>query len=1439
MTDNTAVHIALLLAFLSVVAVLSPLLVGVPAQHLSPWVLSGSSSADTGISPLHIPSSSHRSVPTPLTYNRQAAVGYAYKWWNGANTPKYNDYSDSGGDCANFVSQCLIAGGISLHKGTDGTGYGVYPDKDRTSYSHGTIPYCDYLNLNLRNYQNTSVTYVTDDSPSVPDEVTIGDVVIFGDKNGDMYKHAMLVVWDGGTEVGLSGHSSPVWNRTFSQELSYFSCATFYHFLPGTGEYHHFRVNTGTLNVRVGPGKNGLDQYYEDIGDIHSGEEYVAFGKEVVSSGSTWWHFWFDDRAAWCSASYTVEVTGNTPFEVDVSNYLNVRDGPGTDNAIYGQVYSGMRFISDYKDGDWYRFWYSGTQKYSYSGYTTALDEGVQQNQTTNSTPGNIVMGYLPYWVSTSGINYSALTDLAWFSVDVNADGSLGNTHGWPDWDVINNAHAAGCRVILTATLMSSTDIHTLISTPSYRTTCINNLLSQVQTGNADGVNIDFEMPKTSGDDAYLVQFMSELNSTFKAADPSYQVSIAGPSVDWWGTWDYGALSEHLDYFMIMAYGYYYGGSSKAGPTSPLDGGSYNIKNTIAEYTNGGAPRSKILLGLPFYGYDYPVEDQTEQSSTRGSGSSRTYSSALSLIDQYSASVNYDSTFECPWFNYYKSGDGWHQVWFDNYTSLERKFTYARDENLGGIGIWAWGYQGSHHELDSLVNEKFGEDTQAPTVHIIQPSNGSVINSSQVNISWSGGDDRSLGRYLLSVDGGVMEDMGLQNYNIVDLSDGWHTITVKAVDQSGNSATDSISIVVDTCAPVITYISPQEGAQFTTPNVTAYWSADDTSGIQSFSVSLDNAPATDIGQVNHYEMLNLSLGTHQLIVTALDNANFTSHAALNFSIVEESAEDTEAPHITITDPDNGFMTSTDSVEVHWIGSDNTGISGYQVSLDSQSWIDVGQSLSYQFTAITEGSHMVSVQGRDLSGNVGTASINITVDMSPPAVNITSPTNNSVLNSTEIIVSFQASDSITGISSIEYRLDGFFYLPVSSGDTTIVLTSLSMGTHLLDLRATDGAGNTQTASCTFQIDPIPPSLEIISPSEGSIINSSDYEVRINATDNNCISWMEYKVDNGEWTDTENQLFTLHSSDGEHTLSVKVYDEGGNSVEALVHYTVDSTGPVIYITSPANGTVIVGFSVTVSWNASDNGTGLDSVLLIIDDSKTFVSDNSTFQITSLSEGVHHISLEATDRAGHTSSAAIEIRVVHTDSSSNFTVELGPLTFRNGSPVEGASITLSTGEGSFTAATDTDGMSVFTLSPGLYQGNVDYEGSEYFFPLILYTNGSFDVTLPVIEQPSNSDNNTGNISDNGTTGVGGDTGTLNDSNTGNSSNGTADSSSGESSGNNASALSSMWFWLILILILVGVAVGIAVYLRSSKGNSESDGMSDEDEDEDEDADDDSHTP
>jgi len=111
------------------------------------------------------------------TYNPQKAAEYANFWCdkrNIKNGPYYDpekwggpyvDYDYYGGDCAAFVSQCLIYGGLDLSKGTNGNGNGVKPDKVISGASN--------LVLHLSGYQNTSIYVINGYNP--PTDHDVGD----------------------------------------------------------------------------------------------------------------------------------------------------------------------------------------------------------------------------------------------------------------------------------------------------------------------------------------------------------------------------------------------------------------------------------------------------------------------------------------------------------------------------------------------------------------------------------------------------------------------------------------------------------------------------------------------------------------------------------------------------------------------------------------------------------------------------------------------------------------------------------------------------------------------------------------------------------------------------------------------------------------------------------------------------------------------------------------------------------------------------------------------------------------------------------------------------------------------------------------------------------------------------------------------------------------
>ncbi len=332
------------------------------------------------------------------------------------------------------------------------------------------------------------------------------------------------------------------------------------------------------------------------------------------------------------------------------------------------------------------------------------------------------VMGFYPYW---SGANYplrwDLLSILAWFEVAANGDGSLSIDHGLPDPELIQTAHENGVKVVIVIINFNSDNIVSILSNPNNRARLINESIELVQDLGIDGVNIDFEgVPGSQKQN--LVTFMTELTDSFHQINPDYHISICTPAVDWRNAFDYDQLAIHSSALMIMAYNYHWSGSSIAGPVSPLRGwGTYNVEWTIQDYLNYGGEenRHKFILGLPFYGIEWPTESGEKKSPTTGKGKAKTYVQAKALAEQYGRL--WDDEGWGPWVSY----DTYRQCWYDDGESLGYKYDLVLEYDLGGIGIWALGYQGPWDDLWIPIEEHFATNftpTPTPTLTPIETS---------------------------------------------------------------------------------------------------------------------------------------------------------------------------------------------------------------------------------------------------------------------------------------------------------------------------------------------------------------------------------------------------------------------------------------------------------------------------------------------------------------------------------------------------------------------------------------------------------------------------------------------------------------------------------------------------------------------------------------------
>ena len=150
-----------------------------------------------------------------LKYNRQAAVEYARRWALGRN-PLFYDFSDIGGDCTNFASQCIYAG-TGIMNFTPELGWFYKSADDRTPSWTGVEFLYDFL---VNNRSVGPFGYLVSE-----DEVQPGDIVQLGRSNGDFYHTPVIIATH--PEILVAAHTYDVLNKPLS---SYnFDVARFIH----------------------------------------------------------------------------------------------------------------------------------------------------------------------------------------------------------------------------------------------------------------------------------------------------------------------------------------------------------------------------------------------------------------------------------------------------------------------------------------------------------------------------------------------------------------------------------------------------------------------------------------------------------------------------------------------------------------------------------------------------------------------------------------------------------------------------------------------------------------------------------------------------------------------------------------------------------------------------------------------------------------------------------------------------------------------------------------------------------------------------------------------------------------------------------------------------------------------------------------------------------
>lgn len=278
------------------------------------------------------------------------------------------------------------------------------------------------------------------------------------------------------------------------------------------------------------------------------------------------------------------------------------------------------------------------------------------------------------------------LTSLYVFSYGFTETGNLVFPTGDDSW-MVENARAAGVRPVLTLTPLGADGrfnnnlVSVLVNNLDTQQRLIWELGHTMLDKGFGGLDIDFEYVLVE-DRVSFAQFVGRVRAVMNIFGYPVTVALAPKtSADQKGLLyegiDYRLLGEAANRVMLMTYEWGY----SQGP--PMAVAPLNMVRRVVDYAVTEIAPEKISLGIPNYGYDWPLPYE------RGVTRAKTIHGleAVQIAIDHGADIHFDAKAASPYFHYWQYGIR-HEVWFEDVRSLRAKFGLIKEYGLSGAGYW-------------------------------------------------------------------------------------------------------------------------------------------------------------------------------------------------------------------------------------------------------------------------------------------------------------------------------------------------------------------------------------------------------------------------------------------------------------------------------------------------------------------------------------------------------------------------------------------------------------------------------------------------------------------------------------------------------------------------------------------------------------------------------
>ncbi|MEG5710139.1 Ig-like domain-containing protein [Enterobacter hormaechei] len=548
--------------------------------------------------------------------------------------------------------------------------------------------------------------------------------------------------------------------------------------------------------------------------------------------------------------------------------------------------------------------------------------------------------------------------------------------------------------------------------------------------------------------------------------------------------------------------------------------------------------------------------------------------------------------------------------------------------------------------------------------------------------------------YTTVVDAAGNWSLGLPASVVQGLTDGTWTINVSVTDQSGNTGSSSVDVVVNTVTPVIgintlaaddvinaaekgedlllSGTSNQPEATTITVNLNGinYTATTDASG--NWSVTVPASAVSALGEANY-------------TVTASVTDNVGNSAAATHDVLVDSS----LPVVTINTlaGDNIVNAAEVAAGQTLTGKVSNAASGDTVTIilggqtytatvqDDLTWsLPLTQS---QLTALGNGDLTVSASVTNAHGNTGSSSLDVTIDAQLPGLRIDTVAGDDVINVIEhaqnLVISGTSTDLAAG-STVTVTINGKSYSASVLADGTwqaaVPAADVSRwadGSLTISASAQDTSGNPVNIGTVVDVDLAPVAISINSVTDDNVLNAAEkgQDLVLSGSSSNVEAgqtvtiilagktWTTTVDANGDWTCTVPAADLSGLKDGDASVQVSVTNVNGNAASSSQAFSVDTAAPAVTIntisgdnmlnaaeaaqdlTLSGTSTAEAGQTVTVTFNGNQYTAQVQA-------NGSWTLDVPAADLAGIADGSAAVTVTVSDKAGNPASAGASVLV-----------------------------------------------------------------------------------------------------------------------------------------------------------------------------------------------------